>query len=344
VGPTGDATLPMLLADSQATLAETGGALDTAIEQIALWVGQQLQDTQSSLTAVKAKLSKWANRALKTTGATLNDVVAVLQQNAAAYVDPQSVPSPSGVSTGLSPVAPSQQVRSNPAPSLLTDVSPEYLQQFCPPNQYTMIGETGPPSVPLPPGYSWVYNGVAANGMNEWVCRAAQPSLLSPVPPPTPVVPVSPTGSYYADGTPFLGDVQCLIAFASPDYPDSVPIYNQARALVGFYSAAYAEAGNCNGETPPTPSPPVTAPMPCELPPDVASWPGQRVVNLPYDLNQGGEASPFGECGQLMLKDAFGAKRPVQQYLDALATANWYAALFPHALGWTFGNVNREDG
>lgn len=364
MGPTGDATLPLLLADSEATLGETGGALDAAIEQIALWVGQQLHDTQSSLTAIKAKLTKWANKALQTTGATLNDVVAILQQNAAAYVDPQQTVPPSGVSSAFGTPYPSGAAAVNPAPSSLTDITPAQQSSDCGLVAYTAAGDTNPPFYDPLPGYHWVFNGIAQNGMNQWVCQAntsyAQPvggggggSLLQGSGINAWGIPGNTCRYWKRDGSCASYPDSCISPSPFAPYTDWEELYFTDPTVngvynntSGFYSATFAASsvgGQCRaaaGGGQPVPA--VTAPLPCELPPDVASWPGQRVVNIPFDLNQGGEASAWGECGQLMIRDALGARIPTQLILDALVQPDPIRFMFPEYFGWANNWPDKE--
>lgn len=130
-------------------------------------------------------------------------------------------------------------------------------------------------------------------------------------------------GPYYAQpSSPTLpsGTVQSLLP---GQIAGATAVWDSTGLLCGYIPGDSTLSGVSGGNGQSTQAPPAA---PCELPPDVASWPGQRIVQLPYDLGQSGEASPFGECGTLMINDAVAQMLSVSDVIKAAMSDNPVAA------------------
>jgi hypothetical protein len=134
------------------------------------------------------------------------------------------------------------------------------------------------------------------------------------------------TGPYYAQPSSPTIPSGMLQSLLPGQVSGATAVWDSQGLLCGYLpgDGALSGIGGGSDEAPQT----QTA-APCELPPDIASWPGQRIVQLPYDLNKGGQAAETSECGKLMANDAVSVLYPVSHLIDVVNSGDWISAFFP---------------
>jgi hypothetical protein len=285
----------------------------------------------------------------------------------AAVIPPIPAPHPQvpQAQTQSAPQAPTPQTQFTCA----NQINP--FNPCCPFDEETLTGQ--PPATPVPPGYCWVPKGDGGQGGILWTCAPCITSngpvgtggggvvgggVVTPTGytcPPGKVLVTTQHGPMFGPPSPCDPNGQprydCDVVWTAGDSgptiwccPEDIQCGITGGGVIGGGTGGNGGAGGGgpigggvvggNGNGVPAPTEP---PKPCELPPDVANWPGMRIVKLPYDLSAEGEKSASSECGKLMLEDALSTVWPVSFFLDMLNAPDPWAAMDPWDEGYLEG-------